>query len=117
GAAGAWVFRADTPGALVGHRVYTLTIGVVVQGGKRVEIGDTELLYGERHALVVTGEGAYASQVLEARRERPYLSIGIAVPPELVVRTLMEIADVTSGPSSHEDASATAFVARLDDTV
>jgi AraC-like DNA-binding protein len=114
---GAWIYRADEPGAMTKQASRTLTVGVVVQGKKRVHIDGTELVYDERHCIVFTGEGPYASQVLEASPERPYLSLGIAVPPDLVARTLVDLADVTRPRPHASGALSSAFLARLDDAV
>jgi hypothetical protein len=114
---GAWVYRADRPEAMAKRASLTLTVGVVVQGKKRVHIDGTDLVYDESHCLVLTGAGAYASEVLEATLQRPYLSLAIAVPPDLVARTLVDLAEVTRPRPHASDAPSSAFLARLDDTV
>jgi AraC-like DNA-binding protein len=114
---GAWVFRADHPDAMAKRSAYTLTVGVVVQGRKHVHIEGDDLHYDERHCIVLTGEASYTSQVVEASPERPYLSLAIAVPPDLVARTLVELAEVAPPRPHASGAHGSAFLARLDDGV
>ncbi len=90
------------------------TLKVVAQGKKLVHYGDLELRYEPRRYLVVTGEALFDARVLEAAPERPYLSVCLDLPPELIVKTLLTLADTE--PTMSLEAPP-AFVAPLDATL
>jgi AraC-like DNA-binding protein len=115
---GAWVYRADAPESFNKRSTSTLCVGVVLQGRKEVDVGGELLTYDESHCIVLTGEMVYASRVLEASPTRPYLSLVLAVPPDLVARTLLELAEVDGAPQPRiVGAPRPAFLATVDDRV
>ncbi len=87
------------------------TLKVVAQGRKRAQFGELELQYEPLRYLVVTGEALFDAQVLEAAPERPYLAVCLDLPPELIARTLLTLADTQRTIPS---AAPPAFVAPLD---
>jgi AraC-like DNA-binding protein len=118
GIPGALVYRADAPEVFAKRSASTLSVGVVLQGRKQVRIDGEILDYDEAHCIVLTGELDYEARVLEASAARPYLSLVLAVPPDLVARTLLELAEVEgTPPRSTASASRSAFLAHVDDEV
>ncbi len=87
------------------------TLKVVAQGRKLAHFGDLELHYEPRRYLVVTGEALFDAQVLETTPERPYLAVCLDLPPELIAKTLLTLADTDPTMSSE---APPAFVAPLD---
>ncbi len=117
GLPGCWVFRADGLSPVEKRSSSMLSVAVVLQGRKRVRIGGRELLYDASECIVITGEAHYESCVVEATPDEPYLSIVLAVPPDLVASTLVELAEVAPTPASPGVAPEAAFLARVDDRV
>jgi len=108
---GVWFWRADRPVAKRKSQALTLSLAAVVQGRKVASFGAHALTYDPFRYLVLTGEGEFESTVIEASPERPYLSIGVAMPPDVVARTLIALADSEVGAA---EEPAPAFVSRLD---
>lgn len=92
------------------------TLKVVAQGKKLVNYGDLEIRYEPHRHLVVTGEVTFEARVLEATPERPYLSMALDLPPELIVKTLLTLADTDTDTGGDGEAPP-AFVAPLDAAV
>jgi AraC-like DNA-binding protein len=103
---GVWFFRHDRPTPPTRYRTCTLTAGLVVEGRKAVRVEGAELWYDAASYFVVRGETVYEANVAEA----PYLAIGLEIPPQVVVETLLEL-----GPVSAPTAAVSAFVAPVDE--
>ena len=56
------------------HSVLQPSFCVIAQGSKEILLGDSRFQYDPWHYLLTTVELPWVSQVLEASRERPYLS-------------------------------------------
>ncbi|MDC0718901.1 AraC family transcriptional regulator [Nannocystis bainbridge] len=108
---GLWFWRADRPFSGRKSQALTLSLLVVVQGRKTANFGAQALTYDPLHYLLLTGEGEFESAVIEADPERPYLSLSVAMPPDVVARTLIALADSEVGGG---DEPAPAYVSRLD---
>ena len=113
----AWVYRADRAEAAVKRSTMTLCVGVVLQGRKQVRFAGGTLVYDAAHCIVLTGEVDYESCVLEASPEHPYLSLVLAVPPDLVARTLIDLAEVAPLEPQPSGPRQSAFLAAVDDRV
>jgi AraC-like DNA-binding protein len=72
------------------HSVLEPSFCVIAQGSKVVFLGDTCYQYDPFNYLLTTLELPRVSQVLEATRERPYLSLRLELPPTLVGSVLVE---------------------------
>jgi len=79
-------FRAERPFAYEKSQCPTLHLGVVVQGRKVARVEGRELHYDAESYLVITGEAQFEGRVVEASPERPYLALGLLLPPEQVVK-------------------------------
>lgn len=90
---GVWLFRADQPTPPGPARTSTMTAAFAAQGKKRVRVGGLDLGYDPRSYLVVRGDTSFESSIIEASPRRPYLAIGIQIPPDVVVHTLLALAE------------------------
>ncbi|MGZ3667337.1 MAG: AraC family transcriptional regulator [Ktedonobacterales bacterium] len=78
------------------HSVVEPSLCVIAQGSKEVLLGESRYRYDPAHYLLATVELPRVSQVLEASREQPYLSLRLDLAPALVSSVLVE-----AGYSSH----------------
>jgi AraC-like DNA-binding protein len=72
------------------HSVVKPSFCVIAQGSKEVLLGDCRYVYDPLHYLIATVELPRVSQVLEASKERPYLSFRLELAPALVGSVLGE---------------------------
>jgi AraC-like DNA-binding protein len=63
---------------------------LVAQGSKEFLVGDNRYRYDPLHYLLVTVDLPSASQVLEASREQPFLSLRLELDPALVSAVMLE---------------------------
>ena len=110
---GLWFWRRDRPSPPIASQTYSPVLAVIVQGRKVAHFAGRAYAYDPLHYIVFTGESEFASQILEASPDRPYLSVGLAMPPELVTRTLLALADHGSPAGGEPDTDEPAFVAPL----
>ena len=80
------------------HSVLKPSVCVIAQGSKEVLLGDSRYRYDPSHYLLATVELPRVSQVLEASKERPYLSLRLELDPTLVSSVMVE-----TGHVSHRD--------------
>lgn len=93
------------------HGVSTPALCVIAQGSKEVLLGESRYRYDPLHYLLATIELPSVSQVVEASKERPYLSLRLDLSPTLVSSVLLEAGYTASG----KQAGARAIdVSRLD---
>ncbi|MET0554102.1 MAG: AraC family transcriptional regulator, partial [Vicinamibacteria bacterium] len=93
-------------------RSTSMYVGIALQGRKRVRVGPLELTYDSLGYRVMAGETEYDASVVTATAERPYLSIGLEIPPRLIVQTLLDLGE--GGEPSARVSAPPAFVAPLD---
>jgi AraC-like DNA-binding protein len=77
---------------------------VIAQGSKEIFLGNERYLYDTSHYLLVTAELPLVGHVLEASKERPYLSLRLELDPSLVGSVMVEAGDVA--PQNHADVKA-----------
>ena len=70
------MFRIDQP-YLNTCAVYEPCVAVIVQGSKRLTVGDETLSYGEDRYLITSMDMPVRSAVIEASAERPYLGVAL----------------------------------------
>jgi AraC-like DNA-binding protein len=88
-------------------QVYSLvepSVCVVAQGSKEFLLGKSRYRYDPFHYLLVTVNMPYVGQVLEASKERPFLSLSLDLAPPLVSEILVEAGHVS--PKTHADVRA-----------
>ncbi len=82
------------------HGVTVPSLAVIAQGSKEVLLGDSIFRYDAFHYLLATVELPSVQHVLEASKERPYLSLRLELPPALVGSVMVEAGQPSpSGPS------------------
>jgi AraC-like DNA-binding protein len=74
------------------HTKYDPVFCVIAQGSKAVFLGDERYVYDPARYLLVTAELPLVAHVLEASRQRPYLSLVLQLDPALVGSVMAEIA-------------------------
>src|SRR5437016_9300602 len=75
------------------EQVYSVvepSLCVVAQGSKEFLLGESRYRYDPFHYLLVTVDLPYVGQVLEASRERPFLSLRLDLAPSLVGEVMVE---------------------------
>ena len=97
--------RASVPLMPV-HGVTVPSVCVIAQGSKEVLLGDGRYRYSPSEYLLATIELPSVSRILEASRERPYLSLRLELAPALVSAVMIEAGHAAS--PSHVDARAIA---------
>ena len=95
--------RSSSPTECV-HGVSDMSFCVTAQGSKEIFLGDHRYQYDPAHYLLTTVELPIASQIIEASRERPYLSLRLVLDSTLVSSVMVEAGHFSS--RSHADVSA-----------
>src|SRR5262249_39564887 len=72
------------------HSVVRPSLCVIAQGSKEVLLGQNRFLYDPAHYLLATVELPWISQVVDASKERPYLSLRLELPPAVVGAIMVE---------------------------
>jgi hypothetical protein len=75
--------RLSSPRGLI-YGVMEPSLCVIAQGSKEVLLGESRYRYDPLHYLLATIELPNVSQVLEASKERPYLSLRLELAPTVV---------------------------------
>src|SRR6266704_1121588 len=86
---GLHLYRLSVPMARV-YGVVEPSLCVVAQGSKEFLLGESRYRYDPFHYLLVTVDLPYVGQVLEASKERPFLSLRLELAPTLVGSVLVE---------------------------
>src|SRR5438552_5296165 len=100
---GLHLYRSSLPLEPV-HSVVEPSLCVIAQGSKEVLLGDSRYRYDPSQYLLATVEMPRVSQVLEASKERPYLSLRLELAPTLVGSVMVEAGHVS--PPGHADVRA-----------
>src|SRR5579859_6217773 len=86
------------------HSVLEPSVCVIAQGSKEVLQGESRYRYDPSHYLLSTLEMPRVSKVLEASKERPYLSLRLELAPTLVGSVMVEAGHPS--PRDHTDVRA-----------
>src|SRR5256884_3691701 len=81
------------------EQVYSLvepSVCVVAQGSKEFLLGESRYRYDPFHYLLVTVDLPYVGQVLEASKERPFLSLRLDLAPTLVGEVMVETGHISA---------------------
>jgi AraC-like DNA-binding protein len=103
---GLHLYRSSTPLEPV-HGVLEPSLCVIAQGSKEVLLGESRYRYDPAHYLLATIELPSVGQVLDASKERPYLSLRLELAPTLVSAVMVE-AGHSSPPPGPTDVRAIA---------
>lgn len=81
---GLTIYRYDAPAAPEWEEVRDLHLCVIAQGRKCVKIDDEEHFYDPFTYLAIPGNRPFETTIVEASVEKPFLSFGLRIEPELV---------------------------------
>jgi len=103
------------------HGVLEPSLCLVVQGSKEFLLGESRYRYDPAHFLLATVDLPHVGHILEASRERPFLSLRLELAPALVGSIMAEVdysassgqADVRAIAVSPMDANLLDAVVRL----
>jgi AraC-like DNA-binding protein len=96
--------RSSSPSECI-HSVSVPAFCVIAQGSKEVLLGSDRYQYDPMHYLLATAELPIVSQILEASKEKPYLSLRLDLDPTLVGSVMVE----AGHPSSRSRAEVKAI--------
>jgi len=96
---GLQLYRFDRPNEPL-FSLYEPSLCLIVQGSKRVLIGDQVLNYGPMRHLVVSQDLPMTGQVLEANPMSPYLCIALSVSAQQIASLLLDIGRPTEPPNA-----------------
>jgi AraC-like DNA-binding protein len=99
------LYRFSAPSMFTKAATFGVTLGVVLQGVKRIRLGAHEVTVDPSRLIVVTRECEHQSSVIEASRQRPYVGLSLCFGPERVARALLALAEA-GGPTARETAPA-----------
>jgi AraC-like DNA-binding protein len=100
---GLHMHRASRPNERV-PGVYKPSLCVIAQGSKEISLGESHYRYDSAHYLLVTVELPYTGRIIEASRDRPYLSLRLELDPALVGSVMVEAG--IPAPRGQGDAKA-----------
>src|SRR2546427_7013929 len=100
--------RLSSPRAPI-YGVMEPSVAVIAQGSKEVLLGESRYRYGPSQYLLATVELPTIRRVLEASKERPYLSLRLSLAPTLVGSVMLE-----AGHSSHSSLPGRADLRGID---
>ncbi|MBA2936584.1 AraC family transcriptional regulator [Sphingomonas sp. CGMCC 1.13654] len=80
------------------HGLYQPMLCFVLQGGKRVIIGDRMIDYRAGHFLVASVDLPVIGQVTEASTEKPYMVVGLKLDPAAIAALLIDLPHAGEGP-------------------
>src|SRR5206468_13028084 len=86
---GLHLYRSSLPTEPV-HGVSDPSVCVIAQGSKEVLLGESRYRYDPSQYLLATVELPTIRRVLEASKERPYLSLRLSLAPTLVGSVMLE---------------------------
>lgn len=104
--------RAERPGPMHKASVHSLSLALVISGGKCARVEGREYRYDASHYFVLTSASVIEARVIEASPDQPYLAMLLQLPPAMVARTLAALSQVDGDDSPAEDVPA--YVARVD---
>jgi hypothetical protein len=108
---GMYFYRATKPTRYRKTDVTGPRVIVIAQGKKVAKFAGGELVYSEDNLLVLTGETTFEGIITEASPERPHLGMCMEIPPDLVARTLLALADGGAAPAPSAPRSTPALPA------
>ncbi len=87
--------RSSSPSECI-HSVSIPAFCAIAQGSKEVLLGSDRYQYDPMHYLLATAELPVISQILEASKEKPYLSVRLDLDPALVSSVMVEAGHLLS---------------------
>jgi AraC-like DNA-binding protein len=87
------LYRFAAPTTYVKAATFGVTLGIVLQGEKRIRVGAEELAVDPTRLVVFTREGEHEGSIVEATRQRPFVGLGLCFGPERVARALLAMTE------------------------
>jgi AraC-like DNA-binding protein len=110
------LYRFSRPSEFTKQASFGVTLGVVVQGAKRVRVGGELLTVDADRLLVITRELDHQTAAYEASPARPYLGLALCFTPEQVARAVLAVAEAGARPAGPKKPAA-AFLLPYDGRV
>lgn len=107
-------FRADAPIAHVRGYSQVLNLAVATSGRKLVRLGSRVEANDAEHFLVMHGGKRYEASV-EANAANPYIALKLQLPPAIVGRSLLKLAESGRLQTRSFESPPMAFVGRVED--
>ena len=115
---GLTIYRFDEPVAPLWEEVRELHLCVIAQGRKRVTQDGVAHYYDPFTYLAISGNSPFLTEIVEASKDKPFLSFGLMLDPELVreisADIIMERQTTAFTTEPHAKAEPAAFVSALD---
>lgn len=92
-------------------------LSIVGQGRKIARFAAQSFDYDPMRYLVITGEAEFDAEVVGASDEQPYLEASIDLPAELVLKTLLAMANGEGEIAALPEPAPQAYVAELDHAI
>jgi AraC-like DNA-binding protein len=83
--------------------VYEPSVALILQGSKRVVVGETSLVYGVSRYLLTSLELPAVATILEASRERPYLALVLRLDMHEIASLMLSDPLPQAAPSRHDN--------------
>ena len=94
------LFRVDAPTPCM-STVYEPSLCLIAQGGKSVQLGDREIIYGPLTYVVSSIDLPVNGRVVDATPEHPFLAVKININPAEVADIVLQLGDIApEAPSS-----------------
>lgn len=103
---GLMFMRLDEP-ALNSCSVYEPCVAVIVQGSKRVVLGDESLSYGEDRYLIASMDLPVKTALMQASPERPYLAVALRLDWREIASLMLDMPAATGRPSAPDSRAMT----------
>ncbi len=99
------LYRFDRPAAFTKLASFGVTVGVVLQGQKRLRIGGAEVIADPSQLVVITRDAEYTNIGILPPNGQQYLGLSILFKPERVAKALIALTEA-GGPAGEETAPA-----------
>jgi AraC-like DNA-binding protein len=99
------LYRFHKPTEFTKLATFGVTLGVVLQGSKRMRVCGTELLADPSQLVVITRDAEYSSIAVDPQDEREYLGMSVLFRPEHVARALIALTEA-GGTATEESCPA-----------
>ncbi len=103
---GLMFMRLDEP-ALNSCSVYEPCVAVIVQGSKRVVLGDESLSYGEDRYLIASMDLPVKTALMQASPERPYLAVALRLDWREIASLMLDMPAATGRAPLHDSRAMT----------
>lgn len=103
---GLMFMRLDEP-ALNTCSVYEPCVAIIVQGSKRVVLGDQSLSYGEDRYLIASMDLPVKTALMQASPERPYLAVALRLDWREIASLMLDMPAAAGRPGAPDSRAMT----------